>query len=216
MPRISFNFNLIIRHISRGHLKLYIIIITIIKVFCPRAGISLQAQEPGLQFYRRQVLHRELRNQDCRFTRDWIGAVATRCFPQPTLSFASELTLKNLKTSQGLNISSISVLTRSEIRKSQWPFASNTSIHYTVLYITWHFLLLVYNVQYETISMCRLGVGKTIKNVINTWKGSVLWSSVMNSGGPWLGYRRGARCAGKRWRETPPSSCFKSLFCWWE
>ena len=31
------------------------------------------------------------------------------------------------------------------------------------------------------------------------------WSSVMNPGGPWLGYRRPARCAGKRWRETPCS-----------
>ena len=41
------------------------------------------------------------------------------------------------------------------------------------------------------------GFGKTIKNVINTWKGSLLWSSVMNVGGPWPGYRRGARFSGK-------------------
>ena len=35
--------------------------------------------------------------------------------------------------------------------------------------------------------MCRLGVSKTVKNILNTRKGSVLWSSVMNSGGSWLG-----------------------------
>ena len=40
-----------------------------------------------------------------------------------------------------------------------------------------------YRALYATISMYRLGVGKTVKNVINTWKGSVLWFSVMNSVG---------------------------------
>ena len=60
------------------------------------------------------------------------------------------------------------------------------------------------------------GIGTTIKNVVNTWKGSVLWSSVMNSCGLWLGYRRGARIAGNTWRETPNSKCIKSLFCCWE
>ena len=54
----------------------------IIRVFCPRAGPSLQAQEPIPQFCRRQVIHRRLRNQGCTFTRDWIGAVVSRCFPQ--------------------------------------------------------------------------------------------------------------------------------------
>ena len=54
----------------------------------------------------------------------------------------------------------------------------------------------MYDVQYVPISISRLGVGKTIKNNINTRKDSVVWSS-MNSSGPWLGYRRGARCAGK-------------------
>ena len=42
------------------------------------------------------------------------------------------------------------------------------------------FYLLVYNAQFVTISMCRLGVGKTIKNVINTRKCSVIWSPVKN------------------------------------
>ena len=34
-------------------------------MLCPRAGLSLLTQEPRLQFYRRQVFHRKLRNQGC-------------------------------------------------------------------------------------------------------------------------------------------------------
>ena len=64
-------------------------------VFCPKAGPLLQAEKP------RQVCHRKLRNQGCSFTRDLIGAVASRCFPHPTLSLASEQTLKDLKIYQG-------------------------------------------------------------------------------------------------------------------
>ena len=37
----------------------------------------------------------------CRPTRNWRGAVASRCFPHSTLSLASEQTLKGLKRSQG-------------------------------------------------------------------------------------------------------------------
>ena len=70
-------------------------------VFCPKAGPSLQAEKPGLQICRRQVFNRKFRNQGCTFTRDLIGAVASRCFPHPTLSLASEQTLKDLKRSQG-------------------------------------------------------------------------------------------------------------------
>ena len=40
------------------------------RVFCPSAGSSLQAQEPRLQFYRRQVFHRKLRRQGSSFTRN--------------------------------------------------------------------------------------------------------------------------------------------------
>ena len=58
-------------------------IITIIRVFCPKAGPLLQAQKPKLQFYRRLFFHRKLRNQGWSFTRDLIGAVASRCFPHP-------------------------------------------------------------------------------------------------------------------------------------
>ena len=72
----------------------------IIRVFCPKAGPSLQAKKPRLQFCHRHVFQRKLRNQGCSFTRDLIGAVASRCFPHPTLSLASEQTLKDLKRSQ--------------------------------------------------------------------------------------------------------------------
>ena len=65
---------------------LQIIIIIIIRVFCPKAGPSLQAEKPRLQFCRRQVFHRKLRNKGCSFTRNLIGAVLSRCFPHPTLS----------------------------------------------------------------------------------------------------------------------------------
>ena len=70
-------------------------------VFCPKAGPSLQAEKPRLQFCRRQVFHRKLSNQGSSFTRDLIGTVASRCFPHPTLSLASEQTLKDLRRSQG-------------------------------------------------------------------------------------------------------------------
>ena len=73
----------------------------IIRVFCSKAGSSLQAEKPRLQFCRRQEFHPKLKNQSCSFTWDLIGAVASRCFPHPTLSLESEQTLKDLKRSQG-------------------------------------------------------------------------------------------------------------------
>ena len=57
--------------------------------------------------------------------------------------------------------------------------------------------------QSVTISLCKLGVTKTIKSVTNALKVSVLRSSVTNSGDPWLGYRLDARYAEKIWVETP-------------
>ena len=73
---------------SKLYIYIYIYIyIFIIRVFCPRAGPSLQVQEPWLQFCRMQVFHRKLRTQGCSFTRDWIDAVASRCSPHP-LSFS--------------------------------------------------------------------------------------------------------------------------------
>ena len=80
-----------------------IMIIIIIRVFCPKAGPSLQAEKPRLQFCRRQVFHHKLGNQGCSFTRYLISAVASRCFPHPTLSLASEQTLKDLKDPRGTN-----------------------------------------------------------------------------------------------------------------
>ena len=61
----------------------------------PKGRSFLQAQGHMLQFCRRQVFHRKLGKQDCKFTRDWIGVVASHYFPQPTLSLASEQTLKD-------------------------------------------------------------------------------------------------------------------------
>ena len=67
--------------------KIIIIIIIIsIRVFCPRADLTLQAQEPRLQFYQRQAFHCKLKNQGCSFTRDWISVVASHCLLLPTLS----------------------------------------------------------------------------------------------------------------------------------
>ena len=88
-------------------------------MFCPREGPSLQAQESRLQFCRRQVFHRKLRNEGCSFTRDLIGPVVSRCFPHPTLSLASEQTLKDLKRSQGTNL---------EVRRlglANWPLRTS-------------------------------------------------------------------------------------------
>ena len=74
---------------------------SIIRVFCPKAGSSLQAGKHRLQFCRGQVFHRKLRNQGYSFTRNLIGAVASHYFLHPTFSLASEQTLKDLKRSQG-------------------------------------------------------------------------------------------------------------------
>ena len=90
-------------HIDCQNVMTFIIIV-IIRVFCLRTGPSLQAQEPRLQLCRRQVFYRRLRKQGCSFGRGWIDAVVSQCFPHPTLSLASEQTLKDLKRSQGTNV----------------------------------------------------------------------------------------------------------------
>ena len=53
----------------------------------PTAGLLPPTQEPGLQFYQ-----------------GWIGAIVSRCFPHPTLSLASEQTLKDLKDPRAINV----------------------------------------------------------------------------------------------------------------
>ena len=73
----------------------------IIRVFCPRAGPSLQAQKPRLQFYPKAGLLLQTQEPRLQFYQGWIGVVASHCFLHPTLSVTSEQTLKDLKRSQG-------------------------------------------------------------------------------------------------------------------
>ena len=61
----------------------------IIRVFCPRAGISLQIQEPRIQFCPKAGLLPHLGTKVAVFYR-LIGAVASHCFPHPTLSLTSD------------------------------------------------------------------------------------------------------------------------------
>ena len=119
----------------------------IIKVFCTKAGLSLQTQGPRLQFCPRQAS-----------TANWgikvvvLQGIISRYFPHPTLSLVSEQTLKYLKTSQGalawrlgewiwltepsglhrnlpqgLNISSIRVF--DQIRDSEIPITLRATKH---------------------------------------------------------------------------------------
>ena len=94
-------------------------------VFYPRADPSLQTQAPRLQFYPKAGLPLQTQVPRLQFYYGRIGVVASCCFPHPTLSLASEQTLKDprdtkeevrrvnltnwaLRTSpQGLNISFI-------------------------------------------------------------------------------------------------------------
>ena len=117
-------------------------------LFCPRAGPSLQTQAPRLQFCPKAGLPLQTQESRLQFYYGWIGAVASRCFPYPTLSLSLFIIWTILKRSekiagalmrrrgewiwltgpsglhrnspQGLNISSIRVFDRagSDIRKS--------------------------------------------------------------------------------------------------
>ena len=71
--------------------------LNIIRVFCPRAGPSLQTQEPRPQFCSKASLPPQTQEPRLQFQKGWIGAVAFCCFPHPTLSLASEQILKDLK-----------------------------------------------------------------------------------------------------------------------
>ena len=75
--------------------------IVILSSLSSSSSVFCQSAELRLQFCRRQVFHRKFSNQGCSFTRDWIGAVASRLVLHPSLSFASEQTLKDLKTIPG-------------------------------------------------------------------------------------------------------------------
>ena len=67
----------------------------------PKSRSIIAGAGPSLQFCQRQVFHRKFTDQGCSSTKDWIGAIACSFFPHPTLSLASEQTLKDLKRSQG-------------------------------------------------------------------------------------------------------------------
>ena len=135
------------KNIHCSTLSIVYIYIYIISVFCPRAGPSLQIQAPRLQFLPKAGLPLQTQEQRLQFYQGMNGMAASHCFPHPTLSLATEQTLKDLKRSQehqrggeeseflltgpsglhrnspqGLNINSIRVLDH-EIRKSQSPFA---------------------------------------------------------------------------------------------
>ena len=59
-----------------------------------------------------------------------------------------------------------------------FPLIENLSILQQILipvylYVIWHILLLVYDIQYLTISMCRLGVSKPIQSIKSSAQGQV-------------------------------------------
>ena len=57
----------------------------IISVFSPRAGPSLQAQEPRLQFLSQASLPPQTQEPRLQFYKGLMGAVASRSFPHTTL-----------------------------------------------------------------------------------------------------------------------------------
>ena len=105
LPHVSTDWNTYIYDLSElaqcKKIYIYICKYIIVRVFCPRAGPSLQAHEPRLQCYRRQVFHHKLRNQGCSFTRHWICEVASRFFPHPTLFISIWTDLKRSEKMPG-------------------------------------------------------------------------------------------------------------------
>ena len=63
--------------------------------------LHCKLRNSGCSSAQRQVFHRKLRNPRLQFYQGWIDAVASRCFPHPTPSLASEQSLKDLRRSQG-------------------------------------------------------------------------------------------------------------------
>ena len=72
-----------------------------IRVFCPRASLSLQSQAPWLQFCRSAGLQPQTQDPRLQFYCGFIGAVTSRCFPHPTLSSTSEQILKYPRAPRG-------------------------------------------------------------------------------------------------------------------
>ena len=81
----------------------------IIRLFCPRADPSLQTQEPRPQFCSKVGLPPQTQEPRLQFYQGLIVTVASRCFPHPTLSSASEQTLKDLKRSQAHQLGGVRV-----------------------------------------------------------------------------------------------------------
>ena len=122
--------------------------IGIIRVFCPGAGLSLQTQAPRLQFCPKAGLSPQTQEQTLRFYQGFnrCGSFSLLSAPHSLFSFWTDLKRSekipetptwrwgewtwltgpsglHRNSPQGLNISSIRVLTRSEIRKSRTSFA---------------------------------------------------------------------------------------------
>ena len=88
---------------SQKIFRVLIIIIIIIRVFCPGADLSLQTQERRLQFCRRQVFHCKLRTKAAVLSgMNTCGSFPLLYAPHSLfLSLASEQTLEHLRRSQG-------------------------------------------------------------------------------------------------------------------
>ena len=77
-------------------MMLMIMIMIMIRGFCPRKAFHYKRSSAE-----GRSSTTKLRNPGWSFTRDWICAVTSLCFPHPTLSLASEQTSKDLKRSHG-------------------------------------------------------------------------------------------------------------------
>ena len=120
---------------------------SVASTFYPTLVIILSSAECSAQG---QVLHCMRRNlrcssaegrssivnsgiQGCSFTRDWIGSVVSRCFPHPTLSLASEQTLKDLKSPR---------VTNEEIRRmdlANWALRTSPKLTTLMWQQYWHY-----------------------------------------------------------------------------
>ena len=70
-------------------------------MFWPRAGPSLQTQEPRPQFCLNASHPPQTQEPRMQLYKGQIGAVASRCFPHPTLYLAYEQILTDLERYQG-------------------------------------------------------------------------------------------------------------------
>ena len=71
-----------------------IIGLTFAKCSAQEQVLHCKLRRQGCNSAQRQVFHCKLRNLGCSFTRDWICAVASRCFPTPLSLFSIWTNLK--------------------------------------------------------------------------------------------------------------------------